>query len=118
MLHIRVQPSSCELEVRRICGQVGQGLSQRPLGRRLGQKFDLRDRRGALAAGGAHAVGPGVAAADDDDVLALGQDLGLRVDGVAGVAAVLLDEELHGEADAVQVAAGDRRGRAARGRRR
>ncbi|OIQ88657.1 hypothetical protein GALL_294800 [mine drainage metagenome] len=55
-----------------------------------------------MAVAGAHAVGAGVAAADDDDVLAGGHDLALEL--VAGVDLVLLRQELHGEVDAVEFA--------------
>ena len=44
-------------------GLVGGALVGRAL-----QDLDLGDRRGALAVHGAQAVGPGVAAAEDDDV--------------------------------------------------
>ena len=43
----------------------------RPLVRRPRQDLELGDGRGALAVRGAEAVGAGVAAADDDDVLAV-----------------------------------------------
>ncbi len=49
----------------------------RARGGRLGQQLELDDRRRALADRVAHAVGAGVAAADDDDVLALGADRGV-----------------------------------------
>jgi hypothetical protein len=62
-------------------------------------------RGGAVAVGGADAVGAGVAAADDDDVLALGVD---RVGAVAGDGLVLRDEEFQGEVHAGQLAAGNR----------
>ncbi len=52
---------------------------------------------------GAHAVGAGVAAADHDDVLAIGAQLALEL--AAGVHLVLLRQELHREMDAVEVAA-------------
>ena len=46
-----------------------------PVVGRLGQQLELHDRRGALADRVPDAVGAGVAAADDDDVLAGGGDL-------------------------------------------
>ena len=55
--------------------------------------------------GGAHAVGTGVAAADDDDVLALGGDR--RGDVVALLHLVGERQVLHRLVDAVQFAAGD-----------
>ena len=57
--------------------------------------------------GGADAVGAGVAAADDEDVLAAGGDAVGGGDVDAGEDAVLLGEELEGEVDAAEVAAGD-----------
>ncbi len=76
---------------------------------RLRQDFDLVHRPGPLADRGAHAVAPGVAAADDHDVFVLGVDRQVAEggDGVAGHAAVLLGEKIHGEVNALQVAAGD-----------
>ncbi len=50
-------------------GVVGQ-----PVARGLGHDLELVHRGRALAVGRAEAVGPGVAAADDDDALALGAD--------------------------------------------
>ena len=64
-------------------------------------------RQRALAVRGADAVGAGVAAAEDDDVLALGGDL--VEDLVAGESRWFdCDEVLHGEVHAGQVAPGDR----------
>ena len=81
---------------------------------RLGHDFELVDAFCALAMAGAEAVGAGVAAADDEDALAGGEDgaCGLHVGEehffrVAFVAAILLGQELHGEVDAVELAAGD-----------
>src|SRR3954447_21404809 len=75
--------------------------------RRFGQQLELRDRRRLLAVRVAEAVGAGVAAADDHDVLAGRADrLGRRV--VAGHEAVALLEVLHREVDPVQVTAWDR----------
>src|SRR6185312_11715988 len=73
------------------------------------QDLELGNRGGALAGRGADAIGSGVAAADDDDVLVLGGDgpvrrgLGLVV---AGDPLVLLRQELHRIVDAGEVAAG------------
>ena len=57
---------------------------------------------------GAQAIGAGVAAADDDDVLVAGRDELAVVDRVAGHAPVLHGQELHGEVDALELAAFDR----------
>src|SRR5690606_20691735 len=56
---------------------------------------------------GADAVRAGVAAADDDDVLALGEDRLDVGERLVGDAPVLLGQEFHGEVDAVEVAALD-----------
>jgi hypothetical protein len=56
-----------------------------------------------VAVAGAHAVAAGVAAADDDHVLAVGAQLALEL--VAGVDLVLLRQELHREVHAVELAA-------------
>ena len=75
--------------------------------RRHRHDLELRDRLGALPERGADAVRARVAAADDDDVLVLGGDfLRLRQLRLAGDAAVLLRQEIHGEMDAVEIAAG------------
>ena len=55
-------------------GQSGHGLLAARVVRRLRQQLELMDARRALAVRGAEAVGAGVAAADDDHVLALGAD--------------------------------------------
>src|SRR5690606_9134370 len=78
---------------------------RRPLVGRAGHDLELVHRRGTLAVGGAEAVGAGVAAADDDDVLALGGDGG-------GVEVALLHpvgdgQVLHRLVDALEVASGD-----------
>jgi hypothetical protein len=56
----------------------------------------------------ADAVGAGVAAADDDDVLAGGEDSTLVRDVPARDAGVLLRQEVHRVMDAVQLASGHR----------
>ncbi len=83
--------------------------------RRLGHDFELMDAFGALAMAGAEAVCAGVAAADDEDALAGGEDGGGGLHGgkkrffaVAFVAAILLGQELHGEVNAFEFAAGNR----------
>src|SRR5690606_27180863 len=67
----------------------------------------LRHRESALPVRGADAVGAGVAAADDDDVPAAGEDGPDIVEWLVADAAVLLGQEIHGEMDAVELAAGD-----------
>ena len=57
-----------------------------------------------MAVAGAHAITAGVAAANHDDMLARGKELALEL--VARVDLVLLGQELHGEMDAIQLAAG------------
>ena len=75
--------------------------------RRLGEQLELSYGERALAMTGTEAIGAGVAAADDDYALAGGEDgFGFRHD-VAFAAAVLLREEIHGEVDAREFAAGD-----------
>ena len=98
-------------------GQVGQGLPSR------GRRADATAARvdGPIArpdVGRTEAVGAGVAAADDDDVLVRRRDeLGVG-NPVALVAAVLQGQILHREVDAVQFSPRDlevaRGGRAAR----
>ena len=88
------------------------GRGRGALGGRLGHDFELVDALGALAMAGAEAVGAGVAAADDDDALAGGEDepaahVAGVVFGVALVAAILLGQELHGEVNALELAAGN-----------
>lgn len=66
-----------------------------------------------MAVGYSEAVGSGVAAADDDDVFGGGEDgrgeaRGIGDDAaVTGDSLVLLGEEIHGEVDAIEFAAGD-----------
>src|SRR5205814_2359029 len=62
---------------------------------------ELRHAPGAVTVARADAVAAGVAAADDDHVLAVGADLAL--DGAAGVDLVLLRQELHREVHAVEI---------------
>src|SRR5690606_14289193 len=64
------------------------------------------NRSGAVAVAGAHAVRAGVAAADHDHMLALGQCLVGQA--VAGHGLVLLAQEVHGEIHALEFAAGYR----------
>ena len=74
--------------------------------RRLRHDLELGDRRRALAVRGADTVRAGVAAADHDDMLARRDDRPARARRafvVAGVALVLLGQEVHREMDAVAV---------------
>src|SRR5574337_1095097 len=80
---------------------------------RHGQNFELRHFERALADRGADAVGARVAAADDDDVLAAGEDRFVRADRLARDAPVLLRQKLHREMYAREIAPG--RGQIARG---
>src|SRR5712692_5616800 len=72
-------------------------------GRRLGEQLELVDFEAALPVSRAQTVRAGVAAADDDHSRALGRDRLLGED-IAGVALVLLDEVVHGQVDALQLA--------------
>ena len=85
----------------------------RPRLRRLRHDLELGDAGRALAVGGAEAVRARVAAADDDDVFALGRDR--RALQVAFLHAVGRYEVVHGEVDAGQVATLDRQVAAERG---
>src|SRR5262245_25039278 len=74
---------------------------------RLRQDFELRDRDGALPERRADAVRPSVASANHHYLLAFCEDrldIALRL---AGDAAVLLRQEIHGEMNAVKLAARD-----------
>jgi hypothetical protein len=70
--------------------------------RAVGQDFD---RGAALAVGVTEAVRARVAAAEDDDVLAGGGDLDLRVGREACHPPVLLHQVIHREMDAAELAA-------------
>ena len=75
---------------------------------RAGQDLELMHRSGALAMHRAEAVGAGVAAADDHDMLAgRGDEVVIR-NHVAFAAAVLERQELHREMDALQIASRNR----------
>src|SRR5262245_10061605 len=62
-------------------------------------------RRAALTIGGSEAVRTGIAAAEDDDTPALGSDLIRYL--VASHHLVLLGQEVHGEVNALELAAGN-----------
>ena len=81
--------------------------------RRLREQLELRQALRALAIARAVAVAPGVTAADHDHVLALGHDLAPHV--VAGVALVLLWQELHRVVHARKLTPRDRQVAAERG---
>ena len=68
----------------------------------LGHDLELMDAEGALAVGRAQAVGPGVATADDDHVLALGGDRGRGQQALPDHVGRL--QVVHGPVDAVEVA--------------
>ena len=104
----RSAPSSWLDEVRSFIGQSGQVSALFSFSRRLRHDLELGDRQRALADRGADAVRAGVAAADDDDVLAAGEDRQDVAERLVADAAVLLGQEIHGEMDAVELAAGDR----------
>ena len=87
-------------------GHSGHGLSlARSIGRAR-EDFHLHQALAAVAHGRADAVGAGVAAADDHDILAFGGDevaVLVAVQEAAGV----VGQEIHGEMDALEVAALD-----------
>ena len=76
--------------------------------RRCRKNFEVGHRQRTLADRGADAVGAGVAAADDDDVFAAGQDRFGPADRLAADAPVLLRQKLHRKMDAVEFAARNR----------
>ena len=104
----RSAPSSWLDEVRSFSGQFGQVSTLFSCSGGAGQNFEIGDRQRALADRGADAVGAGVAAADDDDMLAAGEDRFAVRGCFAADAPVLLRQEFHGEMDAVELAAGHR----------
>ena len=89
-------------------GPLGPGVGGCPAVGRPGHDLELMDALAALAVDGAQAVGAGVAAADDDDVLVAGRDEFRVVDRVAGDPPVLAGQELHREVDALELAPFDR----------
>ena len=71
----RTPPSSWAEETRKTFDHCGQGLSGVALVGRAGDDLELVDARAQpWRCDGAQAVGAGVAAADDDHVLAVGGD--------------------------------------------
>src|SRR5699024_5073548 len=72
-----------------------------------GADIELGDTGCTLTQGGAEAVGAGIAAADNDNFLALGRDSGVGI--VALIDAVLPGEVFHRRVDAVKLTAFDRK---------
>ena len=73
--------------------------------RRDRHDFELGHGQRALPDRGADAVGAGVAAADDDDMLRAGEDRLVALHRLAADAAILLRQEFHREMDARKIAA-------------
>ncbi|GKT49344.1 uncharacterized protein ColSpa_09525 [Colletotrichum spaethianum] len=84
-------------------GPLGPRVVAGTLRRGLGQELKVDDRLGSVADGGTDTVVTSVTTADDDDVLALGRDVGavlkLGVEEGLGV----LVQELHGVVDALEL---------------
>ena len=103
----RSAPSACEDEVRILVAQIGPDGELVFLLRRLRPDVELGDARRALAERRADAVGRGIAAADDDDMLGRRQGSAptarRRLDVLAADAAVLLHEIGHGIMHAVEI---------------
>ncbi len=76
-------PSSCADEVRKTLDHWGHGLVGGPVIGRSRHDLKLMNALALLAVNGPQAIGPGVTAADDDDVLAAGGDEVVFVDRVA-----------------------------------
>src|SRR5262249_8782790 len=87
-------------------GPFRPGIARAPGVGRTGEQLELVYRPRALAMDGAQAVRARVAAADDHHALARGADECLVGDSVALAATVLLSQVLHGEVDALELAAG------------
>ena len=75
---------------------------------RPGHDLKLVNAAAAVPVNGAQAVGPGVATTNDDDVLAFRPVQVVIGHGIAGDAAILVGQEVHGIFNAAQVAPGDR----------
>src|SRR6266550_7152109 len=73
---------------------------------RTRQHFELTHGRSALPQRRAQAVGAGVAAADDHDLLSFSRDAVARRELVSFAAAVLRRQEVHREMDPFEVASG------------
>ncbi len=92
-------------------GYTGHGVESARVSGGRGHDLELMHAGGALPVDGAKAVRAGVAAADDDDLLALRVDRRQTVvvdHRIAVLHAVGPGQELHRLMDAVEVAAGDR----------
>ncbi len=87
---------------------LGPGVVRGTVIGRTRDDLELMHALAAVPVDGAQAVGAGVASADDDDTLVLGEELGVVRYLVAGDAAVLQGQEVHREVDALQVPTGDR----------
>src|SRR6266851_1238885 len=88
-------------------GPLRPGIVRGAHQRRLGQDLELEEAAASVAHRSAHAVGSGVAASDDDDVLPRGRDeLGVLQVAVEQALGVLV-QELHREVDTTQLAAGN-----------
>ena len=85
-----------------------------PLGRRAIEQLEVDHALAAVAERRADAVGAGVAAADDDHVVALGREVMAVVEVVVEQALGVARQEIHREVDALQVAAGAAAGRVER----
>ena len=97
-------------------GHSGQGSRRAAAVGRTRRDLELPHARGALAVGGAEAVGAGVAAAEDDHALAASRRASRRRPTVvAGDDAVLLLEVRHREVHAREVAPGTSSGARLRG---
>ena len=88
-------------------GQSGHGFSAARSRGGSGSSSNCATERGTLAVHGAEAIGAGIAAADDDHVLAGRRDRRRLRHVVALAAAVLLRQIVHGEVDALEAAALD-----------
>lgn len=79
---------------------------------RLGHNFNLGYADGSLANAGAYAVGPGIAAADDEYPFAAGVDELVFREGISIQNMVLLCQHVEGKVDAFQLLPGMERSRA------
>ena len=84
------------------------GRFRRALVGRQRHDLELLNGSGLLAVARAQAIRARIASADDDDALAARQRGGFAVEAVPRAEAVLQGQKVHGEVDAVQLAAGHR----------
>ncbi len=88
-------------------GQSGQGVLGARSSGRLREEFELVDRQRFVTMRSAEAIRAGVAAADDHNTLAGGEDT-LRIRNTVAFADLVLDgEEVHREVNAFEFASGD-----------